>query len=281
MILYKRSNDLKSYFGKNKFSGKSVGFVPTMGALHEGHSSLIRRSKNENDLTCCSIFVNPAQFNDPADMEKYPRPIEKDLAALESAGCDVLFLPESKDIYPEGIAHLKRYDLGHLENILEGKSRPGHFQGVANVVHRLLNIVSPDRMYLGQKDFQQMKVLERLKNLESLPVEIIMCPIVREDGGLAFSSRNIRLSPEERNNAQVIFRTLQWVKEASVDQSLHSIRKEAIERINKTPGARVDYFECCDATGFTIIPSIGERKNTVFVTAVMFGEVRLLDNVLM
>lgn len=255
--------------------------MPTMGALHNGHLSLIERAKTENELVVCSIFVNPAQFNDPKDLEKYPRPIEKDIELLIHAGCDVLFLPDVPDIYPVGLNQLKTYDLGHLEEFLEGASRPGHFKGVANVVDRFLQIVKPDRLYLGQKDFQQVKVLERLVQLCGYHTHIIICPILREKNGLAMSSRNVRFTEEQREKAAVISKTLFYLHDHYKEYSPESLKREAINRIQEFEDAKVDYLEFCDTDSFQIIHDWNAAEHIVAITAVMVGNVRLLDNILL
>ncbi|MFI5134747.1 MAG: pantoate--beta-alanine ligase [Chitinophagales bacterium] len=283
MILFKRSSHLREYLSVKRREEMSVGFVPTMGALHQGHLSLIRRSKTENNLTVCSIFVNPAQFNDPKDLDKYPRPIEKDIELLCSVECDVLFMPHNEEIYPDGINHLKNYDLGHLENFLEGVSRPGHFKGVANVVDRLLQIIQPDKLYLGQKDFQQVKVIESgIRNSEfgNKKTAVVMCEIVREKDGLAMSSRNVRLNETQRRNAAGISRELFFIRDHWKEFELSKLKQEAIQRINSIPEAHVDYLEFCDAEKFVIIHDWNEAEKIVCVTSVIVGGVRLLDNVL-
>src|ERR1700691_4943551 len=193
MILFKRSAHLYRWLNHETVSGKSIGFVPTMGALHEGHISLITISKKETDITVCSIFVNPTQFNDPRDFQKYPITLEKDIALLEQAGTDVLFLPEVEEIYPKGTSGLEHYDLGRIETLLEGQYRPGHFQGVCQVMRRLLDVVRPDDLFMGQKDYQQCMVLQRLLELRGMPTRLHRCPILREPDGLAMSSRNMGL----------------------------------------------------------------------------------------
>ncbi|MEO6168096.1 MAG: pantoate--beta-alanine ligase [Chitinophagales bacterium] len=279
MILFKKAAAVTEYLVSQKSTGKSIGFVPTMGALHHGHISLMVRAKGENDLVVCSIFVNPAQFNDPKDLEKYPRPIEKDIEMLTGAGCDVLFLPGVNEIYPNGLDHLKAYDLGHLESFLEGASRPGHFNGVANVVDRFLQIVNPDRLYLGQKDFQQVKVLEQLAKLKEYATHIIICSILREENGLAMSSRNVRLTDVQREQAAIISQTLFFVQDYYHDYLPAALKEEAIRRIETFPDAKVDYLEFCDTDSFQIIHDWKDATHIVVVTAVMVANVRLLDNV--
>lgn len=279
MILLHHAADLKKLLDTKRQANLTIGFVPTMGALHQGHLSLINRSKSENSITVCSIYVNPTQFNDPKDLQKYPRPIEKDIELLISADCDVLFLPSNEEIYPNGTNDLTDYDLGHLENFLEGASRPGHFKGVANVVDRLLQFVQPDRLYLGQKDFQQVKVIEKV--VTGLKPSIVMCPIVREADGLAMSSRNVRLNEVQRKNAAGISHQLFFIRDHWKEFPLAELKQQAVERINSIPEAQVDYLEFCDAEKFTLINNWKDAPKIVCVTSVLVGGVRLLDNMLL
>lgn len=272
---------MNGYVSAAHASGKSVGFVPTMGALHEGHLSLISRAKLENNLVVCSIFVNPAQFNDPSDLEKYPRPIEKDIELLLAVGCDVLFLPGIAEVYPNGLDGLNVYDLGHLERYLEGASRPGHFMGVANVLERFLRIIRPERLYLGQKDFQQVKVVERLIDITGFNTHIIICPILREANGLAMSSRNIRLSTAQRDQSSLIYKTLLFANEHFRQYTPKVLKQEMISIIESMPETRVDYLEFCDTKTFRSIENWNDAEHIVAVTAVKVGSVRLLDNILL
>lgn len=208
MYLFKRSNDLKKHLDLVRKSSKSIGFVPTMGALHNGHLSLIQEAKKENDVVVCSIFVNPTQFNDPKDFEKYPITIEEDIKKLNYASTDILFLPSVEEMYPEGLAGGEHYDFGDLETILEGKFRPGHFQGVGRIVHKLLDIVQPHKLFMGQKDLQQCLIIRKLLQLTNSKVELVVCPTLREPSGLAMSSRNERLSPAARKKAVAIYQAL-------------------------------------------------------------------------
>src|SRR5437762_3691918 len=205
MIIFKKTGELQQYLApfrqKDKGRLTGIGFVPTMGALHDGHLSLLKTSAQENRLSICSIFVNPAQFNDSNDFKKYPSTLEQDILKLETNGCDILFLPDVEEIYPHGIDKKKHYDLGYLETILEGEFRPGHFQGVCMAVEKLLLIVRPDKLYLGQKDYQQCMIITRLIRLMELEKEIgiKICPILREKDGLAMSSRNMLLDQERKS----------------------------------------------------------------------------------
>ena len=214
MIIFKKPKELHDFLEKRRDERKTIGFTPTMGALHAGHISLVNEAKKQNDVVLCSIFVNPTQFNDPEDFRRYPVTIEKDILMLEDAGCDVLFFPIVHDIYPSGTSDQKHYNLGFLETVLEGKFRPGHFQGVCQVMHRLLEIVMPDNLYLGQKDYQQSMVIKKLIELIGLhnKIKVTVCPTLREKDGLAMSSRNARLLPAERIKATTIFASLRYIK---------------------------------------------------------------------
>jgi pantoate--beta-alanine ligase len=276
MILFKRSADMAKWLERQRQSGNSIGFVPTLGALHAGHISLISISKKSSRITVCSIFINPTQFNDPKDFQKYPITLEKDIALLEEAGTDVLFLPEAGEIYPGGTRDLETYDLGPLETILEGKYRPGHFQGVCQVMRRLLDLVRPDGVYMGQKDYQQCMVVQRLLVIRGMKTQLHPCPIVREPDGLAMSSRNVRLSPEERTKATAIYQALLMIKQAWLmghpsKESLVAKGREMLE----LAGFRVDYVEIAD--GETLQPKAG-GPGAVALIAAFQGEVRLIDN---
>ena len=287
MILFKKTASLQQWIKAqrgltNNKPENQIGFVPTMGALHQGHISLIQQSKTENGITVCSIFVNPAQFNDPKDFEKYPVTIEKDIEMLEAAGCDVLFLPSVSEIYPEGTATAKHYELGFLETVLDGKFRPGHFQGVCRVVERLLQIVKPDQLYLGQKDYQQCMVISKLVELMGLKdrLSIRICPTLREADGLAMSSRNIRLNAEERNKAVAIFQGLQYIKENIKPGSLHSLQEKVIENL-KASGFQPDYVCIADAANLKHVENWDGDQKLVALIAAFLNEVRLIDNMVL
>lgn len=224
MTIIHQPSTLLGFIHKQKAKGLNIGFVPTMGALHEGHLDLVNTSSSECDITVCSIFVNPTQFNDQADFRKYPNRLESDIRMLSATGSVVLFLPSPEDIYPEGTSHLETYDLGYLETILEGKYRPGHFQGVCQVMARLLTIVQPHYLFMGQKDYQQCMVVKKLISLINVETELITCPTVREKDGLAMSSRNLRLSVEQRITAAEIFRTLQYIKTIFLQATLKNLK---------------------------------------------------------
>ncbi|MCY7411051.1 MAG: pantoate--beta-alanine ligase, partial [Chitinophagales bacterium] len=238
------------------------------------------KSKYVNDITVCCIYVNTTKFNDPKDLEKYPRPIVKDIEFLLTAECDILYLPSTIDIYPNGINQLKKFDLGFLENFLEGASRPGHFNGVANVVERLLRIVNPLRLYLGQKDFQQVKVVEKMLSTTDLKSQIIMCPIVREQDGLAMSSRNERLTVSQIRNAAGISDQLFFIQKNRKNFTVAQLKDMATTKINSLTETKVDYLDFCDAASFQLINDWNDAKQVVCVTAVIACDVRLLDNIL-
>jgi pantoate--beta-alanine ligase len=282
MVIIKTARDLQGHLDKYRQKGKSIGFAPTMGALHDGHLSLLKTSKSQNEVTGCSIFVNPAQFNDPKDFEKYPSTLEQDIFKLESAGCDVLFLPTVEEMYPDGITNKKHYDLGYLDTLLEGKFRPGHFQGVCMAVARLLEIVSPDNLYLGQKDFQQCMVIKRLIELmgKENQVRTNICPIVRERDGLAMSSRNTRLDGEQRAKAVALYETLNFLKQNLNKGSLADVKKEATTLL-KQKDFKPDYVEIADAKTLKPINEWDSRINIVGLVAAYIGDVRLIDNMVL
>lgn len=281
MILFKRAGDLHKYIEEQQRNDLKIGFVPTMGALHPGHLSLIERSVSGNDRTVCSIFVNPTQFNDPEDLRKYPVTIEKDIFELERSGCDVLFLPPVQEIYPEGTDKRLSFDLGYLETVLEGKFRPGHFQGVCMVMDRLLKIVSPDNLYLGQKDYQQCMVIKRLINLSGMDktIHLNICPTFRESDGLAMSSRNLRLNEEAREKATIMYRSLLFIKSSMYNMSVNNVKAEA-ERMLTNAGFRVDYVEIAGADTLNLIDSWNGDKKIVALIAAFINNVRLIDNMI-
>ena len=280
MILFKKASDITTWLLKSKAAGKKIGFVPTMGALHQGHTSLIQASQKTGSISVCSIFVNPAQFNDAKDFDNYPTTIEKDIDALEKAGCDVLFLPPVSEIYPAGTGNAKTYDLGYLETVLEGKYRPGHYQGVCLVVHRLLNIVPADDLYLGQKDYQQCMVIKKLVELEKLNTTIHICPTLRETSGLAMSSRNLRLTAEALEQALKIFETLSFIKTNIKPGDVTALKQTAIDKLTNA-GFIVDYVEIADAANLDLINYWDGNRKLVMPAAAFLGDVRLIDNLLL
>lgn len=278
MQIIKQRDQLTPYSTRLKAEGAKIGFVPTMGALHQGHISLVEASKKRSNITIVSIFVNPTQFNDPKDLEKYPRPIEQDIAMLEAAGCDILYLPEPSDIYGPETRVTDTFDLGGLELVLEGASRPGHFAGVAQVVKILLEITRPDVLFLGQKDFQQCMILTRLVKLLEMPVEVVMCPIYREPHGLAMSSRNVRLNPQIRQKAGAIHATLQYAAAMLSVLPPNEIEQAATASLNTIPNFKVDYFSLLNTENLQPIDINQPIQNIVIITALIVDGVRLLDN---
>jgi len=258
--------------------GKTIGFVPTMGALHDGHLELIRWSVRENDITVCSIFVNPIQFNNTEDLEKYPRNLKQDGKMLLSYGCDILFAPSVSEMYTSEEKEDLKIDFGTLAQILEGKFRPGHFRGVAIVVKRLFEIVRPDKAYFGKKDYQQLMIITELVSKLELPLKIVACETVREPDGLAMSSRNMRLTIGERQVAPEIYKVLEQVKLRSATQSIGVIKKWAIRHLQTNPAFRVEYLEIVDKRTLLPLTKWNDRQNVLVCTAVWLGNVRLIDN---
>jgi pantoate--beta-alanine ligase len=273
LLHFSTISEVKAFLKEH--GGAAQGFVPTMGALHEGHIALVRRARRENALATCSIFVNPIQFNNPEDLLKYPRTLEQDLRMLSEAGCDMVFVPEVNEMYPEPV--LKKYDFGPLERVMEGKFRPGHFNGVAVVVDRLLRIMEPQRAYFGEKDFQQLRIIQSLMQMESLPMEIVPCPTVRETDGLAMSSRNRRLTEAERKVAPEIFRTLSEVKQKAGKATVGDLKAWASGRI-KSFGMDVEYFEIADPETLQSAETWDEKPVLRAFVACFLGNVRLIDN---
>lgn len=280
MIIFKKPEHIHAFLSTKKAAGVTTGFVPTMGALHNGHLGLVARAFEENQLVICSIFVNPTQFNDLRDFENYPTTIEKDICFLEKAGCDILFLPSVNDVYPNGIEQAKKYDIGPLENILEGEFRPGHFQGVCQVVNRLLDIVIPTKLYLGQKDFQQCMVLKKLIELLKFETEIIICPTQREPDGLAMSSRNLRLDDTERKKTPALYQSLISIKKNLKAGDTAALKQTAIQLLTDT-GFKVDYVEIAIADTLEPIQNWDGKTLLVALAAAYLNDVRLIDNLIL
>ncbi|MGI8581106.1 MAG: pantoate--beta-alanine ligase [Chitinophagaceae bacterium] len=279
MLLLKSADDVASQLKKIRKSGSLTGFVPTMGALHQGHISLLKNSKQICGISICSIFVNPTQFNNPDDFKKYPVTLEHDIYMLEKNGCDILFIPDVNEIYPEGTISKKHFDLGDLETILEGKFRPGHFQGVCQVVNRLLQIVSPSHLFIGQKDYQQSMVIKKLLELEHLNIELIICSTLREENGLAMSSRNLRLSKQQKEQAADIYKTLINIKNKIKPGSLNHLKEEAKEYLSKK-NFNPDYVEIADANNLKPVNEWDGNSDLIALAAAFVHEVRLIDNIL-
>jgi pantoate--beta-alanine ligase len=276
MHVFREIGPIKAFL-KEKNTQQSIGLVPTMGALHQGHISLLNASKEENDLTVCSIYVNPTQFNNSSDLEKYPRTLEADLNLLEKHGCDVVFAPSNSEMYeaPSAI----KFDFGELDKVMEGQFRPGHFSGVALVVSKLFHIVAPDVAYFGQKDFQQFKIIEQLVDELKFDLKLRCMPILREDDGLAMSSRNQRLTPEQRKKSIVLFKSLILAKERlAKGQSLSSV-KDQIKQNCETADVKLEYLELANAKNLKLTENV--TGETVLLIAGYVGEVRLIDNILL
>jgi pantoate--beta-alanine ligase len=277
MEIFKEIQSLKAFLSQ-KGNSISIGLVPTMGALHAGHLSLIEASKRENQLTVCSIFVNPAQFNNPKDLEKYPRTLDRDLEMLEKAGCTVVFAPDSKMMY-EGEPTIK-FDFGDLDKILEGKFRPGHFSGVALVVSKFFNIVKPTVAYFGQKDFQQFKIIEKLVTELKFDLKLKSMPIHREADGLAMSSRNMRLNETERKKAIVFFHALTDAKKMlKSGEQISKIKELVKQKCESVDGIKLEYFELANAENLKSTESV--TNTSVLLIAGFVGEIRLIDNLLL
>lgn len=275
MLVVKTIEELKDIVFRVKSNGKSVGLVPTMGALHDGHLSLLKRAKKENEVVVCSIFVNPVQFNNPVDLEKYPRDVEGDLKKIEPY-VDVAFTPTAEEVFPEPPKEV--YDFGKLDKVMEGAFRPGHFNGVGIIVKRLLDWTTPDKAYFGEKDFQQLVIIKHLVKQYKLKTQVVPCPIVREASGLAMSSRNQRLSLEDRMKAANIYRILTEsleLKEAPVQE----IKDFVINEINKIDGFKLDYFEIVDDMSLQPVEFKDLSTGIIGCIAVYVGEVRLIDNI--
>lgn len=269
--------DLKNFLAFEREKGKKVGLVPTMGALHAGHISLVKRCVAENDICVVSDFVNPTQFNDKHDLETYPRTLDADCALLEPVGCDYVFAPSVAEMYPEPDTRV--FNLGSVAEVMEGPRRPGHFNGVAQVVSKLFYIVEPDNAYFGEKDFQQIAVIREMVRLLNLPVHIVDCPIQREADGLALSSRNTRLTPEQRQKAPVIARTLKESTTFVPAKSVQEVIDYVVNTINQVPEMEVEYFEIVDGNTMQPIQNWSDTTYPVGCITVYCGEVRLIDNI--
>ncbi|CAG0993027.1 pantoate--beta-alanine ligase [Flavobacteriales bacterium] len=269
---------LQPYINECKARQLQVGFVPTMGALHEGHLSLIKQSLKENDITVCSIFVNPTQFNNTSDLANYPRTIASDIQLLEKEGCTVVFIPSENEIYPSSSFKTLSIDLQDLDKNMEGKYRPGHFMGMVTVVKRLFEIVQPHKAYFGKKDYQQLKIIQFMVSYFKLPIQIVACETLREPNGLAMSSRNTRLSTEQRKNAEVIYRALLNAKQHFFTLSITQLKNQIAEEINSCKDFKVEYVEIANANSLKPIID-NEKTNAMAFVACFAGEVRLIDNI--
>jgi pantoate--beta-alanine ligase len=275
--------ELRKILAEYRLKGAEIGFVPTMGALHPGHISLIKRARDENSVVICSIFVNPSQFNDPQDLARYPRTPGPDRELLVHAGCDLVFMPSVEEMYPPGEKPVAnpQVDLGTLVKVMEGRLRPGHFEGVVQIVSKLFQCVDPDRSYFGQKDFQQVAVIREMVKQMNFHTSIIACPTLRESDGLAMSSRNVLLDTESRKLAPVIYQTLKEVHEMSFTKPVDQLLSYALSRLQNVPGLTLDYFEIADSNTLQPIYNLNGSVSAVACVAVKLGKVRLIDNMIL
>jgi len=277
MEIFKHITPLKAFLREQKLKRRTVGFVPTMGALHAGHLALVGTSKNANDVTVSSIYVNPAQFNNTKDLEKYPRTLETDAALLEKVGCDVLFAPDNSEMYPQK-ATLK-FDFGPLDKVMEGEFRPGHFSGVALVVSKLFHIVEPDNAYFGRKDFQQFAIIRQLVTDLNFNLTLHCVDTLREADGLAMSSRNLRLNPEERQLAIVFYKALQEARQQlKAGATVAAVKNSVRQMIEAQSRTRFEYFEVADPLNLNALDNVREVSQPILCIAGYIGEIRLIDN---
>ena len=280
MVIFKKAKDIQEYLQQKKNEGRSIGFVPTMGALHAGHISLVQKGLADGMLVVCSIFLNPTQFNDKNDLAKYPVSTDQDIELLIKAGCDALFLPGVDDVYPGGDALAETYDFGYLDTILEGANRPGHFKGVGQVVARLLHIVTPTALYLGQKDYQQCMVISKLAELLQLGgMSVVICPTNREDDGVAMSSRNRRLTVPQRVVAGTIYQCLVSIQ-SKQDEGNFAVVKKECEELLAAKGFVPEYVALADARDLALLTNYDPAIPMVALIAARIGEIRLIDNCL-
>ncbi|NNE26393.1 MAG: pantoate--beta-alanine ligase [Saprospiraceae bacterium] len=280
MKTYKRVSTIKKYLASHRRKKQTIGFIPTMGALHEGHVSLAKASIEENDITVVSVFVNPTQFNQTEDLKKYPRNLEKDAAILKEAGVDYLFAPSVNQVYPLSKKTGPKLDIDHLTFSMEGPNRPGHFEGVVQVVHRLVKITNPDLIYMGQKDFQQFTIIQYMLTHLKMRTRLRVCPIIREENGLAMSSRNQRLSKKIKTEASIIYNNLVAAKKALKSKKPDAIERKAMKDL-KTGVFDPEYFEIVDGYTFKKITNPNRHKLIVACTAVWAKKVRLIDNMIL
>lgn len=278
MKIFKHIGALRAHLNELRLGGKSIGLIPTMGALHQGHIALVTEAKRHASATVCTIFVNPTQFNNSADLHKYPRTLDKDVSLLEEVQCDVLFAPEVDEIYPKPSS--LTLDFGTLDKVMEGEFRPGHFSGVGLVVSKLFNIVEPDHAFFGQKDWQQFAIIRKLVEEMNFPVKLHGVPTFRESNGLALSSRNLRLTDVQFEQASVFFEALSQAKaELKKGTAVKLVKQIAKEIIESTPGFKLEYFELADSVNLTLLENVeGTTNPSILCVAGYAGEVRLIDN---
>ncbi|MDL2297265.1 pantoate--beta-alanine ligase [Bacteroidales bacterium OttesenSCG-928-B11] len=275
LLIIETVEELKDVLFRIRSNGKSIGFVPTMGALHDGHLSLIKRAHDETEVVVCSIFVNPTQFNQMSDLESYPKTPEQDIAKIEEY-VDIVFMPTQAEIYPEPPS--EKFDFGQLEKVMEGTSRPGHFNGVATIVKRLFDWINPDKAYFGEKDFQQLAIIRQLVKDNNLDVQIVACPIVRESNGLAMSSRNRRLTPEQFVLAGNIARILE-ASTRITPCTVQNVKEFVNNELGKYPDFRLDYFEIADENTLQPVADFNGHDGVMGCVAIYLGDVRLIDNI--
>lgn len=280
MKLYKTVKGLQNQLSKERNKGKTIGFVPTMGALHAGHMSLVHASNKKNDITVVSVFVNPTQFNEKSDLKKYPRTLESDSTLLKANGCNYIFAPNEKQIYPSGDDKTIQLDISPLAQYMEGPNRPGHFEGVIQVVHRLLEIVQPNHLFMGQKDFQQFSIIDYMLRKLKMKTKLVVCPIKREDDGLAMSSRNTRLDKKLRPKCNILYDTLAYVKSNQNKFKAKTLEKKAIVKLT-TKDFKPEYFSIVDGKTLEPVQDISKHKYVVACTAVWAKKVRLIDNMIL
>ena len=277
MQIVRKIDELKRNLNAARALGKTIGLVPTMGALHEGHLSLIHQARKDNNIVVVSVFVNPTQFNNPEDLRTYPRTEKEDVEKLIDANVDFAFIPEVEEMYPEPDS--RQFDLGPVAEVIEGAMRPGHFNGVAQVVSKLFDMVQPDRAYFGEKDFQQIAVTRRMAQLEGFDIKIVSCPIKREADGLAMSSRNVRLTAQQREIAPAIHRTLQTSVDWAKDHTVKEVEKYVVDEINSFPQMSVEYYQIVDGATMQPIDDWSQSQQPVGCVTVYCGDVRLIDNI--
>ena len=280
MLLFKKVDQLQKYLSKQRAKGLQIGYTPTMGALHQGHASLIEKAKAENDISVCSIFVNPTQFNDPADLKKYPRTEAQDIDLLTQLGNDILFYPSVEEVYPKDII-IPTFNFGPIDKVMEGFYRPGHFDGVVEVVYRLIDIAKPDRLYMGQKDFQQFTLIYHMLQQMKSKTKLVVCPIIREEDGLALSSRNVRLTPSNRANAPIISKTLRSLDGWLQKHTVRKVKEKAIALLSEVPDFKPEYLDIVDGYTLQPISDYEESPYLVACAAIWTGKIRLIDNVIL
>ena len=280
MIVVETIASLNKIITNSKKEGQSIGFVPTMGALHQGHVSLLEHARSENDKTICSIYINPTQFNDKDDLEHYPRQLKQDLKKLEKMACDVVFIPSNEEMYPNGFI-VNHFELNDLDKSMEGKHRPGHFNGVCTVVSKLFEVVRPNNAYFGRKDFQQLAIIRELNKTKGFMINIVGCPTFREKDGLAMSSRNALLNNKERVLASAIYRILLSAKQKYNNTSLNDIKNWVEKELNAIDSFAIDYVEIVNPNTLQVVTNDEKKKSAILCVAVFLGSVRLIDNILL